>query len=1008
MRSSDYSLTEQHAEEEHHDDEHHDEDEHDEDEHDEHGHEEGPTTFENEATEFGVVLDLSNDSLNQKVAFNFAEEDMSIIGEEAFMNPVNSEEFTVGYYLNTKLGEFDVDFGVRLDDITRNGSVAEEHHDEDEHEGEEEHDEEVELYDLNFSTQSYAVQFSQDWTDNLTVSLALSNVERAPGAQELFMNGPHLVTNRFEVGDVNLGTEVSNNVDFTMNYENDGAFASASFYANAVDNYIYLMDESEADHEDHEDEDHEEHHGDMIRANYLQQDAEFNGYELLVGRTIALPNGSLTVSLGQDSVIGKFNADSADESYVPRLTPKRTFIDVDYSSADYSAGISFKDVKPQYKTAMEESSTEGFMLVDMNVATTETELSSSIKKYIDYFGVKCGQKVSLFTNNDSAYETAISLNNSGVSVNSIVDIRDKTNSLIVKQAEKLGIKVHWKSSVVNTNGYKKINSIEIMQLSDDGNDVVGKKIKEECDCLGISGGWTPRVHLFTQSGGKLKFRDEDNVFLPDKNKTPSDQISIGSCNGDFDIKDIILNSNKDVKTFLGIENSSFDNLKVESSKEEMKRNIWLLPSDKPIGKTKPFLDFQNDSTAKDVKLALREGFKSIEHVKRYTTTGMGTDQGKLSNMHALGIIAETTGTNMGELGTTTFRPPYTPLTFGAIVGRNVGEFFDHTRKTAMHNWHVQNKAKFENVGQWKRAWYYPKNGETMFEAVQRESKAARESVGILDASTLGKIDIQGTDASEFLNRVYTNAWSKLAIGKCRYGLMLNEDGMVYDDGVTTRLGENHYIMTTTTGGAANVLTKLEDYLQTEWPELDVYLTTVTDHFSTISICGPNSKKILSKVIPDLDLSDEKFPHMSFKNSIINGIKCRVMRISFTGEHSYEINIQSNYAKHVWELCMDAGKNYNITPYGTETMHLLRAEKGFIITGQDTDGTMTPSDLQMDWIIGKKKFDFIGKRSLYRSDTIRDDRKQLVGLLTDDPKEILEEGAQIVETVSYTHLRAHET
>jgi len=626
-------------------------------------------------------------------------------------------------------------------------------------------------------------------------------------------------------------------------------------------------------------------------------------------------------------------------------------------------------------------------------------LSSAIKKFIDFYGVKTGKEISLFTNNDSAYETAISLKKSGVNIVSIIDIRDKSSSKIIKEVEKLNIKIYWKHTIVNTEGYRRISSIEVMQLSDDGSAVIGKKIKLKSDCLGISGGWTPMVHLFTQSGGKLKFRSDDNVFLPDKDKTPSDQISIGSCNGDFDIQDIVLNCNKDVKTFLGIENSSFDNLKIESSKEGTKRNIWLLPSDKPIGKTKPFLDFQNDSTAKDVKLALREGFKSIEHVKRYTTTGMGTDQGKLSNMHALGIIAETTGTNMGELGTTTFRPPYTPLTFGAIVGRNVGKFFDHTRKTAMHDWHVQNKAKFENVGQWKRAWYYPKHGESMFEAVQRESKAARESVGILDASTLGKIDIQGTDASEFLNRVYTNAWSKLAIGKCRYGLMLNEDGMVYDDGVTTRLGENHYIMTTTTGGAANVLSKLEDYLQTEWPELDVYLTTVTDHFSTVSICGPNSKKLLNKVIPDLDLSDENFPHMSFKNSNINGIKCRVMRISFTGEHSYEINIQSNYAKNVWETCMVSGKELNITPYGTETMHLLRAEKGFIITGQDTDGTMTPSDLQMDWIIGKKKFDFIGKRSLYRSDTIRDDRKQLVGLLTDDPKEILEEGAQIVEKLN---------
>ena len=620
-------------------------------------------------------------------------------------------------------------------------------------------------------------------------------------------------------------------------------------------------------------------------------------------------------------------------------------------------------------------------------------LSSSIKKYIDYYGVKCGQKISLFTNNDSAYETAISLCNSGVTVNSVIDIRDKSNSSIVKQAENLGIKIHWKHTIVNTSGYKRISSIEIIKLSEDGTGVVGNKLKEECDCLGISGGWTPRVHLFTQSGGKLKFRDNDNIFLP--NKSTSEQISIGSCNGDFELDDIIKNSNKLVKEFLNINNSVYANLEINCSKETNKKNIWLLPSDKTLGKTKPFLDFQNDSTAKDVKLALREGFKSIEHVKRYTTTGMGTDQGKLSNIHALGIVAETAGVKMSELGTTTFRPPYTPLTFGTIVGRNVGEFFDIFRRTPMNDWHVKNNAEFENVGQWKRAWYYPKNKESMYEAVQRESKAARDSAGILDASTLGKIDIQGSDASEFLNRVYTNAWSKLPIGKCRYGLMLNEDGMVYDDGVTTRLAENHYIMTTTTGGAANVMGKLEDYLQTEWPELEVYLTSVTDHFATVSICGPNSRKILNKIIPKLNLSDENFPHMSFKNAKIGKINCRVMRISFTGEHSYEINIQANYGKSLWEKCMEAGKEFNITPYGTEAMHLLRAEKGFIIVGQDTDGTMTPIDLQMNWIVSKKKYDFIGKRSLYRSDTIREDRKQLVGLITENPKEVLEEGAQIV-------------
>ena len=624
-------------------------------------------------------------------------------------------------------------------------------------------------------------------------------------------------------------------------------------------------------------------------------------------------------------------------------------------------------------------------------------LSSAIKKYADFYGVACGKENVLFTNNDTAYETAISLNNKGIKINAIIDIREQNKSDLTNEINKAGIKIYNSYTVINTKGYKKINKITIMKLSKDGKTVTDSKIDINCDCLGVSGGWTPAVHLFTQSGGKLKFDDNDNIFIP--NKYPSDQLSIGSCNGNLELEDIISNINVSLKNFLKIDKTNFENLKINSSKSISKRNIWLLPSNKTVSKTKAFVDFQNDATAKDIKLALREGFRSIEHVKRYTTTGMGTDQGKLGNMNALGIISDTSNVKMSDLGTTTFRPPYTPLTFGTIVGRNVGEFFDAFRKTPMHDWHVQHKAKFENVGQWKRAWYYPKGNENMHDAVQRESKAAREGAGILDASTLGKIDIQGSDASEFLNRVYTNAWSKLAVGKCRYGLMLNEDGMVYDDGVTTRLSENHYIMTTTTGGAANVLGKLEDYLQTEWPELDVYLTSVTDHYATASVCGPNSKKIISKIIPNLDLSDENFPHMSFKNAKIGNIKCRVMRISFTGEQSYEINIQANYGKSLWEKCMDAGNEFNITPYGTETMHLLRAEKGFIIVGQDTDATLTPIDLQMDWIVSKKKYDFIGKRSLYRSDTIRDDRKQLVGILTDDPNEVLEEGAQIVADTS---------
>ena len=623
-------------------------------------------------------------------------------------------------------------------------------------------------------------------------------------------------------------------------------------------------------------------------------------------------------------------------------------------------------------------------------------LASSVNKYLNFYGVICGENNFVFTNNDSAYETALSLFEKGIQIK-IIDIRKKTNSKIVKRVEKLGIDIYWNSTVTNTFGYKKLNSIEIMNLSEDGSNVIGKKIKAKCDCLAISGGWTPMVHMHTQSGGKLNFRESDQVFLP--KEKGSEHISVGSCNGDFELDDIIKNTNEKVKSLLNLKETEFEKTYVSCTKELDKRNIWLLPNKITLGKTKSFIDFQNDSTAKDIKLALREGFRSIEHVKRYTTTGMATDQGKLSNMHALGIIAETAGVKMGTLGTTTFRPPFTPLTFGAIVGRNVGQFFDITRRTSIHEWHIKNNAKFENVGQWKRPWYYPKENENMYQAVQRESKAARDSAGILDASTLGKIDIQGSDASEFLNRVYTNAWSKLAIGKCRYGLMLNEDGMVYDDGVTTRLGENHFLMTTTTGGAANVLSKLEDYLQTEWPELDVFLTSVTDQYSTASICGPNSKKILMKLFPNVNFNDDDFPHMSFKNSTINNINCRIMRISFTGELSYEINIEAKYGKSLWEKCIEVGKDFNITPYGTETMHLLRAEKGFIIVGQDTDGTMTPIDLQMDWIVSKKKYDFIGKRSLYRSDTIKEDRKQLVGLLTEDPKEILEEGAQIVSDIS---------
>ncbi len=347
------------------------------------------------------------------------------------------------------------------------------------------------------------------------------------------------------------------------------------------------------------------------------------------------------------------------------------------------------------------------------------------------------------------------------------------------------------------------------------------------------------------------------------------------------------------------------------------------------------------------------------------------------------------------MGTTMFRPNYTPVTFGAVAGRHCGHIFEPVRYTALHHWHLKNGAEFEDVGQWKRPWYFPKSGEDLHAAVKRECKAVRDSVGLLDASTLGKIDIQGPDAREFLNRVYTNAWTKLDVGKARYGLMCKEDGMVFDDGVTACLADNHFVMTTTTGGAARVLQWLEIYHQTEWPDLKVYFTSVTDHWATMTLSGPNSRKLLSEVT-DTDLSNEAFPFMTWKEALVGGVPARVFRISFTGELSYEVNVQADYAMGVLEKIVEAGKKYNLTPYGTETMHVLRAEKGFIIVGQDTDSSMTPDDLNMGWCVGRTKpFSWIGWRGMNREDCVRDQRKQLVGLKPIDPNVWLPEGAQLV-------------
>jgi len=428
------------------------------------------------------------------------------------------------------------------------------------------------------------------------------------------------------------------------------------------------------------------------------------------------------------------------------------------------------------------------------------------------------------------------------------------------------------------------------------------------------------------------------------------------------------------------------------------RNLWLVPSTEQIGQGgKHFVDFQNDSTAADIQLAAREGFVSIEHMKRYTTTGMGTDQGKIGSINGLAILAQAVEKEVVEVGVTTFRSPYTPVTFGAIAGSNIGPILaDPLRKTPMDAGHERAGATFELVGQWRRPFYYPKSGEEKWSAVHREIHAVRNAVGILDATTLGKIDIQGPDAAKLLNWVYTNKWDLLKVGRCRYGLMCGEDGMIFDDGVTARLGENHYLMHTTTGNAAHVLGWLEEWLQTEWPELQVHCASVTEQYATVNLAGPNARALLA-TLTEMDVSHEAFPFMTWREGNVAGLPTRVFRISFTGELSYEINVPASYGMDLWNTCVTAGEEFGVVPFGTEALHVLRAEKGYIAIGQDTDGTVTPNDLSMGGLVSKKK-DFLGKRSLSRADMTLPERRQFVGLLTTNTQEILPEGAHIVERV----------
>ena len=597
-------------------------------------------------------------------------------------------------------------------------------------------------------------------------------------------------------------------------------------------------------------------------------------------------------------------------------------------------------------------------------------LASAARALVNRYGVKPGGRAVLFAADDSGYAAASDLAKAGVEIALIADLRYQATPA-AEAATAAGMKVLTRTVVANVLGEKRVSGVEIATLAADRE--VWPAGAVECDLLLMAGGWTPSVHLFSQSGGKLCFDEARKIYVP--GQAVQDQRSVGACAGDFGIH---------VATGLPV----LGEIVPEGGYS------GAVPAPKGM-KGKAFVDFQNDVTSKDIGLAVGEGFRSIEHIKRYTTNGMATDQGKTSNMNGLAIAAGLLGKAIPEVGLTTFRMPYTPVTFGSFAGHARGDLFDPVRRTPTHAWAEANGAVFEDVGQWKRAWYFPKSDEDMDQAVIRETRAVRETVGIFDASTLGKIEVVGPDAAEFLNRMYTNSWNKLGVGRCRYGVMLNEAGFVMDDGVIGRVAEGRFHVTTTTGGAAGVLHLMEDYLQTEFTDLKVWLTSATEQWAVIAVQGPRARDLLAPLVTGIDLSPAAMPHMSLREGEILGVPTRLFRVSFTGELGFEVNVPASQGMKIWEAIWAEGQKHKAVAYGTEAMHVLRAEKGYLIVGQETDGTVTPMDLGLDWAIGKAKPDFVGKRSLSRPDMLKPDRKQLVGLLPFSETNKLEEGAQIV-------------
>ncbi|BBJ45472.1 sarcosine oxidase subunit alpha [Streptomyces antimycoticus] len=631
-------------------------------------------------------------------------------------------------------------------------------------------------------------------------------------------------------------------------------------------------------------------------------------------------------------------------------------------------------------------------------------LAGAVRSYLNRYAVVPGSRAVVGTVNDSAYDTVADLHAAGIDIAAVVDARPELSRRAAEVAVASGVRVLTGSAVVDTAGANRLTGVTVQALDPEGQ-LIGESESFDCDLLAVSGGWSPVVHLHSQRQGTLRWDEDLAAFVPDG--TVRNQHIVGAARGTYDLDGCLAEGARagaGAATGAGFAVAAPEPPSGDARPRTVAgpvRALWLVPAPGPGSGPGDwdthFVDLQRDVTVADVWRSTGAGMRSVEHIKRYTSLGTANDQGKTSNVNAIGVIAEAlgAGASPGRIGTTGYRAPYAPVAFAALAGRERGELFDPERTTSIHPWHVAHGAVFEDVGQWKRPRYYPRPGEDMDTAVARECRAAREGVAFMDASTLGKIEIWGADAGEFLNRVYTNAFKKLKPGMARYGVMCEPDGMIFDDGVTLRLDENRYFTTTTTGGAAAVLEWLEEWLQTEWPDLDVHCTSVTEQWATIAVVGPQSREVVAHLAPEVDLSNETFPFMAFRETTLaSGIPARICRISFSGELAYEINVSGWYGPAVWEEVYAIGRPYDITPYGTETMHVLRAEKGYIIVGQDTDGTVTPQDAGMSWVVSRRK-DFIGNRSYSRADTSRTDRKQLVGLLPSDRRTRLPEGTQLI-------------